>query len=201
VAAVGRGLEQVDVEEQVARRQRRQDVVGDVAAQHLRAALRIGVRQPQQPADGEREAGARDPAPQRPVGRQDRRRVVAARDRAADGVGRLGQAQHLAGRRRAVSVDEADEVGVRARHRLHQHAALAQLGVLERDDALVARGVTGDDVRRPVAAVVERDDEPRVVAGADGAVAVQRRADPVLLVVGGHDDVEAQRDLPGTGCR
>ena len=66
-------------------------------------------------------------------------------------------------------------------------------------DARVALGVAGDDVRGRVRAGVEGDEEAGLRVGADGPVAVERRADPVLLVVRGHDDVQAQGDPPGEG--
>jgi hypothetical protein len=43
----------------------------------------------------------------------------------------------LGRRRRAVGVDERDQVGVAARERLHEHAALPQLRELVEDDAVV----------------------------------------------------------------
>ena len=46
-------------------------------------------------------------------------------------LGRVGEPQQLGRRRRAVGVDEADEVGVGAPEGLGDHPALAELGVLE----------------------------------------------------------------------
>ena len=105
-------------------------------------------------------------------------------------------AGQLGRRRRAVGVDEGDEVGVAAAERLHEHAALAELRELVEDDALVVGGVGPDDVGRVVVAPVEGDEEADVGLGEAAAVGPQRAGDAVLLVVGGDDDVQGHGAVP-----
>ena len=86
----------------------------------------------------------------------------------------VGQPQQLARRRRAVGVDEADELGVRARERLGDHAALAELGVLERPHALVlalmARG------RSPACGRVQESSATRIRTPSSGQAARYARS-------------------------
>ena len=66
--------------------------------------------------------------------RRERRRQAPAGDDAVDVGGGDRHPGQLGRRRGAVGVDEADEVGVAAAERLHEHAALAELGELVEHD-------------------------------------------------------------------
>jgi hypothetical protein len=57
-----RGQQQFDIEQEIRRTDARQDPLGRVAAQHLRAALGVAVGQAEQPPHPECEAGARGTA-------------------------------------------------------------------------------------------------------------------------------------------
>ena len=198
-AGVARRREQVDVEQQVARGQARQHVAHHVPAQDLGPALGVAVREPDQHPHAAGEARAGDLARERPAGGQQRRRMAPRGDRAVGVTGGLGQAQQLARRRRAVGVDEAHQLGVRAGEGLGDHPALPELGVLDRAHAVVLALVRMDDVRRAVGAGIERDEEPDALIRAGGAIRTQGAIDPVLFVVRWHHDVETHSDLPGLG--
>ena len=105
-----------------------------------------------------------------------------------------GERRQLGRRGRAVGVDERHEVGVATPERLHQHAALAELGELVEDDAAVLGGLGADDVGRVVHAAVEGHEEAHVLLGEATAVGPQGAGDAVFLVVGRdahRDDVVA----------
>ena len=196
----GRG-QQVDVEQQVARAQARQDVARPRrgAGPSRRTACR-GRAGRAGAGRAKREAGAGQPPRERagapaapPPGW---RRVAIAPSACSAASARRMQ---LLRRRRAVGVDEAHEVGVGAPEGLGDHPALAELRVLEQLDAVVVVRVGLHDLRRAVAAVVHRDEEPVSGSGQRVAVRAERAADPVLLVVRGHDDVQAQAVLPSRG--
>ena len=151
----------------------------DVAAQHLRAALRVAVRQAHQHAHAAGEARAGDLARQRPAGRQQRRRDGGARrSRRRCGARRRPAAAARAAasrsrRRRSPTSSASERENVSA-----ITPALAELGVFERPHAVVVARVRADDLRRRVGARVERDEEADAVVRAGGAIRTQRAIDP-----------------------
>src|SRR4051794_32473346 len=191
-----RSQEQLDVEEQVHRGDPRQDLLGGIAPKHLRAALRVAIRQAEQAPHSEREAGACGTTHTRTRARQHRGRMVAAGDRAAGAAGDVCKPQHLRRRRGAIGVDEAEHVRVRTAERRGYHAALAELGVTVQTNAAVLVAMLADDLGGAVRAAVERDVEAHVASATNGSVGTERSVDPVFLVVRGDHDVETQKDLP-----
>jgi hypothetical protein len=157
--------EQVDVEQEVARRHQRHGTVDDPAMQHLGAALRVAVGQVEQPPDQPGEARRRDPPGAGPAPRGERGGMAATGDDAVDARRLLGQPRQFGGWGGAVGVDEADEVGVAAAEHLHQHAALAELGELVEPDPIVGGGVAEHDVGGVITAAVERDVEAHIGLG------------------------------------
>ena len=113
--------------------------------------------------------------------------------------GRTGHAGELGGRRRAVGVDEPDEVGVAAAERLHQHAALAELRVLVEHDPFVVGGVGADHVGGAVAAPVEGDVKAHIGLREAGAIGPQGAFDSLFFVVSGNDDVQGHGRASSSG--
>jgi hypothetical protein len=138
---------------------------------------------PREPARRERAAA--------PTGaRRERRRHPTTGDHPVGVTGEHGHAGQLGRRRGAVGVDEGDELGVTAAERLHQHAALAELGELVQHDAPVGGGVGAHDVGGVVVAAVEGHEEADVGLGEAAPVGPERAIDALLFVVGRDDDVQ-----------
>lgn len=185
-----RGEQQVDVENEIARRQKRYDALYCFSSHHLRAALSVEKRQLENSANGGRKDAACEAPRTRSVAGDHRGGVTTTGDGSVGVLGRGDQTLELVWRCRPIGIDERDDVTRRASESLHDDATLSQLGKFVVSDARILGRAASDDACRRISTSIERNVKSDIGVRERKEVGVESATDAVLLIVGGDHDVQ-----------